>query len=476
MIFFSIPSVGQLKPETLFGEDDHYGFIQTLIGEEYNRAEVSSKCTDYYQTLNEGYWDRIITIVNFLGLKKIDSHNRLVNIPLLDFIVEKYDEGSQRPAQILFDYLLCQWQFPHPIVTRTTAIHALDITTQNPRYNFPIIKPYNLFLSILRNLYNNDPKSAYFTKEEFYWLGYSYYRRNGVGFDINSIQNLCDDLLDVRLKGWDLYREIKDRPETSTHLSYPLGFIRNSAVLTDKGDEYRVNQSLFYFGLKTIPDIIQHVDSLIDSSTELYEFKRNTSNRDNKLINDYSTYLYNNDRFKNWLNNVEIYSSDRSLFINIEEEELPEETDQIAKIKATIQLKRLSDLDKLSTSRRRTEQFILRNYLLGGQEFGNCAICNKQLPISFLATAHIKKRSNCSDDEKRDLHIVMPTCYLGCDKIFEDGYVVVKEGKIASNYRSKPITPVLKNYIDCIEGEECAIVNELNLKYFDFHRSINELR
>jgi glucosamine--fructose-6-phosphate aminotransferase (isomerizing) len=40
MIFFNIPSVGQLKPETLFGSDDHFGFIETLLGEEYIRNEI----------------------------------------------------------------------------------------------------------------------------------------------------------------------------------------------------------------------------------------------------------------------------------------------------------------------------------------------------------------------------------------------------------------------------------------------------
>ena len=44
MIFFNIPSVGQLKPETLFGSDDHFGFIETLLGEEYNRNEIKEKC------------------------------------------------------------------------------------------------------------------------------------------------------------------------------------------------------------------------------------------------------------------------------------------------------------------------------------------------------------------------------------------------------------------------------------------------
>jgi hypothetical protein len=42
MIFFNIPSVGQLKLSTLFSEDDHFGFIQTIIGEEYNLKNITS--------------------------------------------------------------------------------------------------------------------------------------------------------------------------------------------------------------------------------------------------------------------------------------------------------------------------------------------------------------------------------------------------------------------------------------------------
>jgi hypothetical protein len=69
MIFFNIPSVGQLKLSTLFSEDDHFGFIQTIIGEEYNRKNITSECLDYYNKTNDRYWDQVITIINFLGIK-----------------------------------------------------------------------------------------------------------------------------------------------------------------------------------------------------------------------------------------------------------------------------------------------------------------------------------------------------------------------------------------------------------------------
>ena len=172
MIFFSIPSVGQLKPDTLFGKDDHFGFIRTLIGKEYIRGNIKNECGIYYDKTNSRYWDQIITLVNFLGIKKLDEQNRFSEIPILGYIADQFDIGNNLPSNILFDYLLCQWQFPHPIVTKNTRleIKKLGLTIDNQRATYPIIKPYAVILSILKGLYLINPDSAYLTDDEFYWF------------------------------------------------------------------------------------------------------------------------------------------------------------------------------------------------------------------------------------------------------------------------------------------------------------------
>lgn len=58
-----------------------------------------------------------------------------------------------------------------------------------------------------------------------------------------------------------------------------------------------------------------------------------------------------------------------------------------------------------------------------------CALCGEQLPPAFLIAAHIKKRAKCTDDEKTDFdNVGMLACLLGCDSLFEHGYVGVDHG------------------------------------------------
>ncbi|MEU5761163.1 hypothetical protein [Nocardia sp. NPDC047648] len=58
-----------------------------------------------------------------------------------------------------------------------------------------------------------------------------------------------------------------------------------------------------------------------------------------------------------------------------------------------------------------------------------CALCGRILPPEFLVGAHIKKRWRCTEDERKDFdNIGMLACVLGCDSLFERGYVGVADG------------------------------------------------
>ena len=54
-----------------------------------------------------------------------------------------------------------------------------------------------------------------------------------------------------------------------------------------------------------------------------------------------------------------------------------------------------------------------------------CDLCGKTYPARFVRAAHIKRRADCTLDEKRDLHNVMAACVFGCDELFEHGYIGV---------------------------------------------------
>ena len=73
------------------------------------------------------------------------------------------------------------------------------------------------------------------------------------------------------------------------------------------------------------------------------------------------------------------------------------------------------------TSKRRLEQGYLRKKLFKSRTSSICSCCGKKYPISMLWCSHIKKRSKCNDNEKRDYNVVIPMCRFGCDELFEKG-------------------------------------------------------
>lgn len=471
MIFFSIPSVGHLKPSTLFSEDDHFGFIQSLYGEEYHRKDVNEKCSMYYGKKNLSYWDSIITIPNFLGIKKLNSDNKFDRIPLLEYIAEEYDNHNTKPSEVLFDYLLSQWQYPHPIVTHNNQkyIKNLDLKINNQRLDFPFVKPYQVLLSILKELYLISPDASYFSNSEFYWIGYKFYKDSGKTFNLESSKIWAEDIINLRKgNGWEIYKTLEKRP----HLSYPKGFLKNSSILSDNSLNYPETNDLF-IGLVKSVNIIKTIDSIIKNSNELFEFDRTLNERDRKLAFKYSNYLYDPERVNNWLQNIEIHLDQKNIFKTVHIETKQFNSDEFELFKIANQLKRLASLDRETISRRRTEQYILRNYLTKNKDNCQCAICQKDYPIKFLATAHIKKRKDCTEEEKRDLNVVMPACHFGCDKVYEEGYIYIKEGFIHSNFENKETTKTLIDYVANLEERKCNYFKTETAQYFKYHAKQN---
>lgn len=92
------------------------------------------------------------------------------------------------------------------------------------------------------------------------------------------------------------------------------------------------------------------------------------------------------------------------------------------------------ELDAASVARKRKEQVFLRTYLLQGKENGTCALCGKVFPGEMLVAAHIKPRSQCNRDEKLDFDVIAALmCTLGCDSLFERGFVYAPNGTIKQN-------------------------------------------
>lgn len=128
------------------------------------------------------------------------------------------------------------------------------------------------------------------------------------------------------------------------------------------------------------------------------------------------------------------------------------------------------ELDRTGTTTYRVEQGILKRTLMGGRPAGECGLCGRLVPAPLLIGAHIKKRSRCSDAERRDLaNVAMLMCSLGCDDLYERGYLGVEDGVL----RVSPLllrTPPIEALAQIVDGRRVPLYGPPNAAYFAWHR------
>ena len=127
------------------------------------------------------------------------------------------------------------------------------------------------------------------------------------------------------------------------------------------------------------------------------------------------------------------------------------------------------DLDRRATGWHRREQAHARKRLLKGKSFGVCLLCGIEMTSEFLIAAHIKRRSECSDDEKRDLAgVMMLACRFGCDFLYEEGLIGVDNSNLRIS--SKLTDPTALSYVQKIAGRGVE-VSQNQRQYFEWHFS-----
>jgi hypothetical protein len=89
--------------------------------------------------------------------------------------------------------------------------------------------------------------------------------------------------------------------------------------------------------------------------------------------------------------------------------------------------------DRIATDREcadfaRIEQGFWRHQLLNNRTSAHCSICGRPFPVAFLVMAHIKRRADCTHEERMDPYNVIPMCLFGCDALFEKKVVTVGTG------------------------------------------------
>jgi len=119
----------------------------------------------------------------------------------------------------------------------------------------------------------------------------------------------------------------------------------------------------------------------------------------------------------------------------------------------------------------RREQNLLRDYLFSGKDTEACAICNKEYPVTLLVAAHIKMRRNCTAEERKNPHVVMPACKFGCDELYEKGYIFVEQGVVRQNPKTST-TPSVEAYATALEGQLCSAWNAETEAFFGHHRRV----
>lgn len=133
-------------------------------------------------------------------------------------------------------------------------------------------------------------------------------------------------------------------------------------------------------------------------------------------------------------------------------------------------LEQIHQTDSDQKTKSRNEQPILRKHLFGQSQFSKCHICGQEYPVAMLVAAHIKKRSSCTDEERKDLNIVMSACKFGCDELYERGHIQVgSNGLITSKNLIE--NDAVNNYIKKIEGKSCISYSTQNEIYFKWHRN-----
>ena len=136
----------------------------------------------------------------------------------------------------------------------------------------------------------------------------------------------------------------------------------------------------------------------------------------------------------------------------------------------------LESKDELTTNSKgqsRAEQHILRELLYGKKKTAVCECCKKEFPVSYMKTAHIKKRKFANKEEKLDVNIVFALCPM-CDIAFENGDVYVEEGYF--KITSKPLPNDLFVYLSTFQDTVCDCYNEENAQYFKWHKDYHLMK
>ncbi|GAB3547486.1 hypothetical protein GCM10027404_09660 [Arthrobacter tumbae] len=129
--------------------------------------------------------------------------------------------------------------------------------------------------------------------------------------------------------------------------------------------------------------------------------------------------------------------------------------------------------DAVSLGEVRQEQADLRRHLLRGRVTAPCSICGEERPSRLLIAGHIKPRSECTEQERKDFRsVAMLVCSLGCDALFGWGYIIVNaESRVRRGIPAE--TKDVEAAVDLLIGKVCSAYSAHTAPNFAAHSDLH---
>jgi hypothetical protein len=311
----------------------------------------------------------------------------------------------------------------------------------------------NLWGIIIMSYQMNKPEGLYPIRAIIKTLNRNQYLAKTNEWDIMTTFITKNDDVDQELIVDSFIKEYRTNPVTFVDIEKVKGIKKGpkKGRLANTVNYNTYKKNLFESGLITFSD-----ETINGKKTEV--IKLNTKN---KLMIDLilSEDFYNEEKNLGFLDYFR-FKSDNYY------EEISKDQYQ-ALIESYVEYDSL-DMERMVKARK--EQLFLRQSLFRDKKTELCGICRREFPVELLITAHIKKRARCTIVEKLDYkNVVMPMCTLGCDYLYEKGYIGVKNGTIELMKNKNDLTPALQEYIGILSGEKCNYWCEASRNYFDWH-------